>query len=181
MIARGEMVSDEVAAAVVYEALEPPGAQHGFVLDGFPRNPRQAKMLDTYLEARGRTLDAALALEVDMESLIERLTGRLTCPNCGETFHVRNAPPKVAGICDRCGATLRVRADDQPEAIRRRLTLYAERTRPLYDFYRQTDRLRIVDGTETEAEVFARCLRAADSLAPAPRATVVADRELVAP
>jgi adenylate kinase len=160
-IADGSMVSDEVASAIVFRELEKPEATGGFVLDGYPRNERQAGILDTFLGGRGESLQAVLALRIDEEALVARLMGRLTCPNCGESYHLTASPPKVAGICDRCGTELTVREDDQPEAIHRRLELYAERTAPLFDYYGRAGLLREVDATGDEETVFRRCVTAA--------------------
>ena len=162
VIGKGEMVSDDAAAQVVLSALASPSAAGGFVLDGYPRNVHQAQVLTDFLAQRGAALDAVLELSVSHETLMERLMGRLTCPNCGETFHIVNAPPRVAGVCDNCGHGLVVRADDQSEAIFTRLRLYAERTAPVADYYRGHGVLRTVCADDTEDIVFPRCLRAAE-------------------
>jgi adenylate kinase len=154
---QGRFVSDEIASAIVFRELD---AAPGFVLDGYPRNLAQAETLDLHLTERNERLDGVLYLQINEAELLRRLSGRLTCTNCGATYHIVHEPPRVAGICDRCGSALIVRPDDEPEHIKTRLTIYAERTRPLIDFYQATSRLRTIDGIGTEEEVFARCLAA---------------------
>lgn len=155
-IDEGRFVSDEIASGVVFRELD---TAAGFILDGYPRNLRQAELLDAYLHRRESPLFCALYLSVAEEGLLKRLAGRLTCENCGETFHITLEPPKVAGICDNCGATLIVREDDHPDRIWVRLQIYAERTRPVLDYYRNDNRLRRVDGVGTQDAVFERCLQ----------------------
>jgi adenylate kinase len=157
VIDEGKHVSDEIVSAIVFRELD---AAPGFVLDGYPRNVAQAETLAGHLRERGQQLDVAVLLVVDEAEVLRRLAGRLTCPNCGETYHAVNEPPRVPGTCDRCGASLVVRADDQPEGIQMRLALFHERTRPLVDYYRAAGLLREVNAVGTEDEVFARCLDA---------------------
>jgi adenylate kinase len=157
VINEGKHVSDEIVSGIVFAELD---AVPGFVLDGYPRNVSQAETLDRHLAERGVRLDAVIALQVGDDEVLRRLAGRLTCPNCGETYHIPNQPPRVPGTCDRCGASLMVREDDKPEGIRTRLALYHERTEPLLSYYRAAGLLREVDATGTEDEVFARCLDA---------------------
>lgn len=157
VIHQGYMVSDEFASAIVFREIE---GKSGFVLDGYPRNVAQARTLDEFLANQGQHVDAVLSLLLDDAEILRRLAGRLTCPNCGESYHRETQPPKVEGICDRCGGTLIIREDDHPDRIKTRLALYAERTRPLIDFYRDAGLLREVDGVGTEDAVFSRCLSA---------------------
>lgn len=157
IIHEGKMVSDDFASTIVFRELE--GAP-GFILDGYPRNVAQAETLAGYLQERDQRLDAVLALILDEAEVLRRLGGRLTCTNCGETYHILQQPPKVEGICDRCGNPLTVREDDHPDSIRVRLTLYAERTRPLMDYYRAAGLLREIDAVGAEDAVFQRCLEA---------------------
>lgn len=158
VIEAGKMVPDAVAARIIFRELERPETARGFVLDGFPRNVAQAEMLDECLGQRAMALTCALQLRIDESVLLARLSGRLTCPECGESFQISSAPPRVAGICDRCGARLTIRPDDEPAAIRMRLRLYHERAEPLYSYYARSGRLRVVSADGTEAEVFSRCL-----------------------
>lgn len=154
VIHEGEMVSDEIASAVVFRELE---ASSGFVLDGYPRNVAQAQTLNQFLEAHETALDAVLLLRLSEQEILRRLGGRLTCVNCGESFHTASEPPRQPGICDRCGGNLVVREDDHPDRVRVRLALYAERTEPVIQFYRNRGVLREVDAEGSEDEVFLRC------------------------
>jgi adenylate kinase len=161
VINEGKYVSDEVAGALVFHELEKPEAAPGFVLDGYPRNVAQAVALDAWLAGRGLALDAALSLEVSLEAVVERLSNRLTCPQCGTSYHMRLSPPKVAGVCDVCGySPLAVRADDAPGKIATRLTVYRERTEPVLAFYRNVGLLRTADAEGDEDTVFHRVLTA---------------------
>lgn len=155
VIDQGRLIPDSVANAILLGDLEKQGASRGFVLDGYPRNVPQAEALEAFLAAKGLSLDATLALQIDEKALIVRLTGRLTCPNCGESYHIHSAPPRVSGICDVCGSALGVRADDQPDRIRTRLAVYRRKTEPLLNFYCARGLLRAVDASGSEDEVFA--------------------------
>jgi len=126
------------------------------VLDGYPRTVAQAEALDAFLAERGKKLGCVVALEVAEAELIDRLSGRLTCSNCGASFHLRKEPPRVSGICDVCGNALTVRADDDTDGIRMRLGLFRERTEPLFHYYRESGRLVPVDGVGDEDAVFQR-------------------------
>lgn len=153
----GKMVSDETANSLMLNELGKSDAACGFVLDGYPRTAPQAVTLDMFLGERGEKLNAIIALQVGESAVIERLSNRITCPRCGETYHAKVSPPKVAGICDECAfAGLSVREDDLPERIVVRLGLYAERTKPLLDFYESRGTLLSVDAEGTEEDVFAR-------------------------
>jgi adenylate kinase len=150
---RGELVPDEVTIGIVDTRLAEIAADHaagsptrGALLDGFPRTPGQAAGLDAALAKRGESIDAVIEIDVPLEKLVARLSGRWICPNCGATYHAEFNPPTVAGTCDRCGSALIQRADDTPEAIQRRLDLYFEQTEPLLAYYRDRGLLRRVDG-----------------------------------
>lgn len=161
VIDEGRLVSDETAGRVVFRALAREDACRGFVLDGYPRSVNQARDLERFLaERQNCALDAVIGLVIDEEALVERLSGRLTCPNCGATYHVKSAPPRVAGVCDICGHTLVVREDDRPDRIRTRLHLYRERTEPLMAFYRENGLLHEVNAAGREETVFSRVLGA---------------------
>ena len=161
VIHEGQMIPDRVANAVALRELDKPDAAGGFVLDGYPRDVPQAEALQGYLDGRSQRLDAVIVLEIRGESLIARLAGRLTCPNCGESYHVEHAPPARPGLCDRCGHALRVREDDQPERVRTRLALYGQNTEPLVAYYEARGLLRPVDGSLDVDQVFAQVARAA--------------------
>ncbi|NLC58169.1 MAG: adenylate kinase [Armatimonadetes bacterium] len=156
---RGELVPDEVVIGMVKQRLARPDCKPGFILDGFPRTVPQAEALDAFLQAQQMPLDAVLDIEVPEEVVVRRLSGRRVCRTCGAIYHVDNKPPKQEGICDLDQGELYQREDDQPEAIRRRLRVYAEATAPLADYYRQQGLLRPVDGTGSPEEVLALALR----------------------
>ncbi|KON30690.1 adenylate kinase [miscellaneous Crenarchaeota group-15 archaeon DG-45] len=133
---RGELVPDEVVNAIVEERLMEDDCDGGFILDGFPRNLRQAEALDRILGRKGRHLTHALNLVLDAEAIVGRLSLRRTCPRCGAVYHLRNNPPKEDEVCDEDGAELVQRSDDREEIIRHRLRVYEEETRPLLERYR---------------------------------------------
>ena len=164
----GELVPDEVVIGVVSEALDRPEVrERGVIFDGFPRTVAQAEALDRLLAGKGMALDAVIAMEVDDEELVRRISGRFTCAGCGEGYHDVYKRPKVDGVCDKCGSTeFARRPDDNPEAVRTRLAAYHAETAPLIDYYRRTGKLRTVDGMKPIEEV-AREIRAALGLADA--------------
>jgi adenylate kinase len=143
---RGELVPDEITVRMLLERLTQPDCAGGCMLDGFPRTLEQAKALDSALAGRGQAVDQVAYIRVGEEELIERLGGRWTCRQCGAVYHQRNSPPKTAGRCDQCGGELYQRSDDQPETVRRRLTVYFRDTEPLVEYYRQRGKLVEVDG-----------------------------------
>lgn len=142
----GGLVPDEVVVGIVRERLQMSDCAGGFILDGFPRTVAQADALKETLQQLGKNLDAVISLDVDVEALVERLTGRRTCKACGRGYHVKFDPPKVAGTCDVCGGVLIQRADDQEETIRKRLEVYHQQTAPLVAYYRTDSLLISVDG-----------------------------------
>lgn len=144
----GGLVPDEVVIGIVRERLQQADCGNGFILDGFPRTVAQADALQGTLVAMGRQLDRVVSLTVDADALVERLTGRRTCRACGRGFHVTFDPPRVAGRCDACAGELYQRDDDQEETIRRRLSVYAEQTSPLIDYYRVAGLLSELDGMQ---------------------------------
>lgn len=142
----GALVPDEVVVGIVKERLQQGDCVKGFILDGFPRTVPQADALTESLAELGRELDAVISLDVDVEALVERLTGRRTCGTCGAGFHVKFDAPKVAGRCDKCGGELLQRDDDQEATIRNRLEVYHQQTAPLVDYYAGAGLLTAVDG-----------------------------------
>ncbi|WP_380676260.1 adenylate kinase [Salinigranum sp. GCM10025319] len=143
----GELVPDEVVNEIVVTAL---ADADGFVLDGYPRNIEQAEFLSEITD-----LDAAVFLDVSEEELVDRLTGRRVCSECGASYHVEFAPPEEAGVCDECGGELTQRDDDTEETVRERLRVYYENTEPVVEHYRERGELVEVDGEGTPDEVFA--------------------------
>ncbi|MFB6117795.1 adenylate kinase [Halosegnis sp.] len=142
----GELVPDEVVNEIVVAALE---QADGFVLDGYPRNIEQAEFLDARTD-----LNAVVRLTVSEAELIDRLTGRRVCPDCGANYHVEFDQPEEAGVCDECGASLEQREDDTEETVRERLRVFAENTEPVIDHYQGTDAYVEVDGESPPDEVF---------------------------
>jgi adenylate kinase len=158
----GDLVPDEVTNAMVRDRLAQDDAKAGFLLDGFPRNIAQAYELDSMLGDLGTTLDVVLDLEVDNEEVVRRLSGRRLCKKCGHVWHVEFDPPKVEGVCDKCGGELYHRDDDYPETVRHRLDVYVSQTRPLIEFY---DRRKQLVGMDAHGPVEDVTERAIESLA----------------
>jgi len=149
----GGLVPDEVVIGIVAERLQQDDCTNGFILDGFPRTVAQADALQANLEKMGKNLDSVVALQVDAEALVERLTGRRTCKACGRGYHISFDPPVEQGRCDACGAELVQRDDDREETIRKRLDVYDEQTSPLINYYREAGLLVDLDGMLPIAEV----------------------------
>ena len=153
----GELVPDEVIIDIMHERLAMPDCEKGCVLDGMPRTIVQAEALD---EA-DIEVDVAISIEIPDEVLIERISGRRSCPDCGTSFHVKAAPPKVEGVCDECGGALLIRKDDEAETVRNRLTVFHRETEPLKDFYMARGILIVVDnmpGIEATTKVIFEAL-----------------------
>ncbi|MEK7338974.1 MAG: adenylate kinase [candidate division NC10 bacterium] len=156
---QGALVPDGVVIGIIRERLAAPDCARGYILDGFPRTAAQAEALGETLQALGTPLTAVLSITVEPEELVRRLSGRRTCGNCGAAYHMETAPPRRAGLCDRCGGALLQREDDREETIRKRLAVYREQTAPLVDYYRGGGLLREVDGRGDIDDVFARVCR----------------------
>lgn len=156
IVARGAYVPDSLTIEIVRERLAQADAGTGFVLDGFPRTAPQAEALDELLAAQGRALEHALLLEMDVEAVIRRLSGRRVCPQCGAIYHVETDPPGADGACRRCGATVVQRPDDQADVQRRRVEVYEKETSPLIPFYAAQGKLVAVSGSGNTDEVAGR-------------------------
>ena len=154
----GDLVPDEVTIAMVRDRLAQDDAKGGFLLDGFPRTIAQAYELDAILSDLGTMLDVVLDLEVDNEEVVRRLSGRRLCKRCGHVWHVEFDPPKVAGICDKCGGELYHRDDDYPETVRHRLDVYGQQTRPLIEFYDGREQLVGMDALGAVEDVTERAI-----------------------
>ena len=144
-ISKGNLVPDEITVPMVKDRLAQADAKNGAILDGFPRTIAQAEKLDEMLAELGRKVDLVINLTTPREEIIERMITRRVCtnPDCKTTYNTKLHPPKVEGICDKCGSTLKQRDDDKdPEAINRRLEIYEEKTSPLVEFYKQKGVLR---------------------------------------
>ena len=150
---QGLLVPDDITIAMVLEDVASPVAFGAFVLDGFPRNLNQARSLEEALAYHSTELDRAILIEVSEEELVSRLSQRQTCGRCQDVYHAEANPPKVEGICDRCGATLERRADDTPQATRKRSQVYQEETASLVEYYRERGKLVMVSGMGSVDEV----------------------------
>jgi len=144
---QGKLVPDAVVIGLVKEKLTDPSCAKGFVLDGFPRTVPQAEALGVALASKGIALGRVVNFQLSREDIVRRLSGRRSCPKCQATFHVDFAPPKVDGICDRCGEPLVQRSDDRREAIEMRLKVYDEQTAPLVRYYQERGLLFQLDGS----------------------------------
>ncbi|MGD8839254.1 MAG: adenylate kinase [Gammaproteobacteria bacterium] len=147
----GNLVSDELIMGIMEERLQQPDCKKGYLLDGFPRTLPQAEALKALLEKLGEKLDCALELDIPREVIIDRLTTRRTCSNCGAIYNIKSKPPAVDGVCDVCGGTDIVQRDDETEeAIENRLEVYNQETAPLVDFYRNEGLLVSVPSSDFE-------------------------------
>ncbi len=143
---RGELVTDEIVIGLIKEKLETVKAS-GFIFDGFPRTLRQADALGKLLAVEGQQLDAVIELRVDDQVLVDRVSGRYTCGDCGEVYHDKTRPTKVEGVCDICGShNLKRRADDNAESLKTRLMEYYKKTSPLVGYYYHAHKLHVIDG-----------------------------------
>ena len=154
-IEAGALVPDEVIIGIVKERLAADDCKNGFILDGVPRTIAQAKAIDEM----GIRIDMALDIEVRDETIIERVSGRRVC-GCGASYHIKYKPSKVEGVCDKCGAALTIRKDDEPQTVLDRLTTYHELTEPLKDFYREKGILVEIGGEGSVDETTQLVLKA---------------------
>lgn len=144
----GDLVTDELIMGIMEERLQQEDCKQGYLLDGFPRTIPQAEALKALLAKLGEKLDCALELDIPRDVIIDRLTTRRTCTNCGEIYNVKSRPPKVDGVCDVCGSQIVQRDDETEEAIENRLQVYNEQTAPLVSFYRDEDLLVSVSSSD---------------------------------
>jgi adenylate kinase len=152
----GGLVSDKIVLGLVEERIKQPDCKAGFILDGFPRNTAQAEALDTILTGMGMPLTAALNIDVDMNDLLKRLTGRRTCKSCQQMYNIYFSPPKKEGVCDKCGGALFQRDDDKEETIKKRLDVYTKQTAPLIDYYSKKNIMKTIMGTGSINDIFAK-------------------------
>ena len=151
----GELVPDDVVIGIIKERLAESDCANGYILDGFPRTIPQAEALDEM----GFGIDAALSIEVADSEIVKRMSGRRVCEKCGASYHLKNNPPAVEGVCDKCGGHLEARSDDRPETVRARLKVYHELTDPVVDFYRNRGVLSEIDGTASIENATAEILK----------------------
>lgn len=156
---QGALVPDELTCDLVMDRIQQDDCKNGFVLDGFPRTIPQAEALDAALGKINEKMDYAIDVDVPDENIVNRMSGRRACLNCGATYHLISIPPKVEGICDRCGSEIVLREDDKPETVQKRLKVYHEQTQPLIDFYAKKGILKEVDGTMDMNDVFAAIVK----------------------
>lgn len=151
----GNLVPDEVTNGIVKERLNEEDAQDGFLLDGFPRTISQAEALDQMLQETNRSLDRVIYINVDKSILMERLTGRFICSNCGASYHKINKLPEKEGVCDVCGSTeFYQRDDDKPETVENRIKVNESQTNELIQFYNGKGIVEVVDGQQDPKDVF---------------------------
>jgi adenylate kinase len=149
----GDLVPDDLIMGIMQERLQEPDCANGFLLDGFPRTIPQAEALKELLGRINVSLDFAVEIDVPRDVILDRLTTRRTCVDCGAIYNVKSMPPKVEGVCDKCGGKVVQRDDETEEAISNRLDVYNEKTAPLVDFYKNEGMLLTVSATESDAVV----------------------------
>ncbi|WP_214483834.1 adenylate kinase, partial [Bacillus sp. SM2101] len=150
----GKLVPDEVTIGIVRERLGKNDCKNGFLLDGFPRTVAQAEALEQLLHAMNSTIDFVININVDKSILLDRLTGRRICKNCGSTYHLVFNPPQQEGVCDKCGGELYQRADDNEATVKTRLEVNIKQSEPLLNFYKQKGYLQNIDGQQAIDKVF---------------------------
>lgn len=143
---RGELVPDSLVVEIVEARLKEDDCKSGFLLDGFPRTEFQAAELDKVLEKMGTAIDTAINIIVNPEVLIGRAIGRRICKSCGATYHVKNNPPKVELVCDKCSGELYQRSDDVEDTVKNRINVYLKETSPLINYYKNQNKILDVDG-----------------------------------
>jgi adenylate kinase len=143
----GGLVPDDVVLGIVRDRIVLSDCDNGFVLDGFPRTLPQADALVSILSGLNKKIDHVISLDLESSEIVQRLSGRRTCPSCGKGYHVLNDPPKIADRCDSCSEVLIQREDDREETVANRLTVYEQQTAPLKDYYQQVGLLRHIDGS----------------------------------
>lgn len=151
---KGELVPDEVTIGIVRERLGKNDCEKGFLLDGFPRTVAQADALEGILEDLDKKIDYVINIDVNKDILMDRLTGRRICKQCGSTYHLVFNPPAVDGVCDKCGGELYQRADDNEETVANRLEVNLKQTEPLLSFYREKGYLKNINGEQDIHKVF---------------------------
>ena len=151
----GKLVPDDVINAMVEDRLQQPDCQKGYLLDGFPRTLVQAEEFKKIAEKIGKPVESVIALEVDFDQLVDRITGRRICPKCGAIYHIRNHAPKVEGICDECGAELTQRKDDTVEQLKVRMDEYEKSTKPVIDFFEPLGVVSHINAGQAKDIVFA--------------------------
>lgn len=152
----GNLVPDEVVIGIIQDRLKEPDCANGYILDGFPRTLAQGEALNLLTEKMGAPLDAAIYFAVDHDELIERLSGRRICKNCGTTYHLKFNPPQNEGVCDVCKSEVYQRADDSRESVSNRLEVYEAATAPLIGYYKEQGLLKTIAANGQINEIFER-------------------------
>jgi adenylate kinase len=162
----GELMPDDLMVRMIEDRIQQGDCKKGFILDGFPRTTAQAEALDEMLQKRGTGLDHVIELKVDEEALVDRITGRYSCANCGTGYHDRYQQPKTDGVCDNCGSTeFKRREDDNEETVRSRMQAYRDQTAPILPYYEKQGKLKQVDGMADIDEVTAQIKQILDGTA----------------
>lgn len=165
----GQLVPNDLVLGLIRERLNNPDCRNGFILDGFPRNLDQAEELDRLLDSLSMPIQKSILIDVDFDILMQRLTGRLTCEDCGAVYNIFTNPPTIEDECDKCGGNLHHRSDDNEETIGKRLRVYETQTQPVADYYRQQGKLSVVEGKGEIKDIFNDILGALKNV-PAARA-----------
>jgi len=163
----GQLVPNDLVLGMIRERLNSTDTQNGFILDGFPRNTEQAEALDTLLISLSQPIEKAILIDIDFDILMQRLTGRLTCEDCGEGFNTFTNPPAMDEECNNCGGRLHHRSDDNEETIGRRLRVYETQTQPVVEYYTQQGKLSVVEGKGEINDIFSSLVTALKSARPA--------------
>lgn len=152
---KGLLVPDEIVVGIVKERLSRPDCKDGVLLDGFPRTVEQAEALDAVMQDLNQKIDAVVNVDVNEDELLNRLTGRRVCRNCGASFHIKFNPPRVRNICDHCSGELYQRDDDTIDTVKERLVVYNKQTLPMIEYYRNKNLYLSVDGSQQINDVYA--------------------------
>jgi adenylate kinase len=159
----GGLVSDKIVLGLVEERIKQPDCKSGFILDGFPRNTVQAEALDKILSGMNMPLTVALNIDVDLNDLLKRLTGRRTCTSCQQMYNIYFSPPKKEGACDKCGGQLFQRDDDKEATIKKRLEVYQQQTAPLINYYSKKNIMKTVIGVGSIEDIFKKAVAAIEA------------------
>jgi len=157
---KGDLVPDRIVLQLMGQWLKSAPVNDGFVLDGFPRTLSQAKALDEWLATRNAPIEAVILYACDLKLILDRITGRWSCPKCGRVYHIYSAPPKVARMCDDCSIALTQRADDSEAVVRKRFEIDRRHAKPLADYCEQQGKLTVVDAALSPDERFAKTVAA---------------------